>query len=198
MFWFLLSTQVMFVRVTGPQLALKAQPIRSGKPLELSSFSCRLFALPLRQWSSHCSHHCSTVGIPISCRHQHVHSPSEGVFNLSMDEGSAQGSALSSPSDASGGIKTQGSISTRHCTALASARYGLRLSEYHGSAQRTLFSCSSLGTVTESTSTLPVGGGARATKPSMRWARVSCVTRRQWASAQRCGGRGSPDSEVGQ
>jgi hypothetical protein len=46
-------------------------------------------------------------------KRQHVRSPSEGVFNLSMDEDSA----LSSPSDASGGLKTQGSLpnSSSHC-----------------------------------------------------------------------------------
>jgi len=35
-----------------------------GKPLELSSFSflAVFFALPIRQWSSHCSHHYTTAG----------------------------------------------------------------------------------------------------------------------------------------
>ncbi len=42
-------------------------------------------------------------------KRQHVRSPSEGVFNLSMDEDSA----LSSPSDASGGFKAQGSLPNR-------------------------------------------------------------------------------------
>ncbi|KAH9006563.1 hypothetical protein EDB86DRAFT_3070551 [Lactarius hatsudake] len=40
-------------------------------------------------------------------KRQHVRSPSEGIFNLSMDEDSA----LSSPSD--GGLKAQGNLSTR-------------------------------------------------------------------------------------
>jgi len=46
-----------------------------------------------------------------------VRSPSEGVFNLSMDEDSA----LSSPSDASGGHKTQDSFSTRRRIASAAS-----------------------------------------------------------------------------
>ena len=47
-------------------------------------------------------------------KRQHVRSPSEGVFNLSMDEDS-------SPSDAPGGLKTQGSPSTRRRMASAAS-----------------------------------------------------------------------------
>ena len=50
-------------------------------------------------------------------KRQHVRSPSEGVFNLSMDEDSA----LSSPSDASGGFKSQGDISVRRRIASAAS-----------------------------------------------------------------------------
>ena len=50
-------------------------------------------------------------------KRQHVRSPSEGVFNLSMDEDSAP----SSPTDASGGLKTQGSLPTRRRIASAAS-----------------------------------------------------------------------------
>jgi hypothetical protein len=50
-------------------------------------------------------------------KRQHVRSPSEGVFNLSMDEDSA----LSSPSDASGGLKAQGSLPNRRRIASAAS-----------------------------------------------------------------------------
>ncbi|KAI9441248.1 hypothetical protein H4582DRAFT_1360595 [Lactarius indigo] len=48
-------------------------------------------------------------------KRQHLRSPSEGVFNLSMDEDSA----LSSPSD--GGLKAQGNLSTRRRIASAAS-----------------------------------------------------------------------------
>ncbi|KAN0131944.1 hypothetical protein V8E53_010224 [Lactarius tabidus] len=50
-------------------------------------------------------------------KRQHVRSPSEGVFNLSMDEDSA----LSYPSDTPGGPKTQGSLPTRRRMASAAS-----------------------------------------------------------------------------